>query len=104
MVFDVDKIESFCVISFVPEQKCNISPDGGQFVSTSDNRVQVNFPPHAVNKTDEIVFKVLISITLFCASFNLYWEVYYNVTNILHNYIYVYIIMQLFVSIVLIEW
>ncbi|VDI27698.1 Hypothetical predicted protein [Mytilus galloprovincialis] len=58
IVFDVDAIESFCVISFFPEQKCKIFPAGGQFGSTADDRVQVNFPPNAVIKSDDILFKV----------------------------------------------
>lgn len=58
MVFQADNVESFCVISFVPEQKCKISQDGGQFISTADNRIQVSFPPNAVDQVEEIGFKV----------------------------------------------
>lgn len=42
----------------IPEENHSIGPLGSQFTSTIDNRMQVIFPPNAVDKEENIGFKV----------------------------------------------
>lgn len=60
MVFDVDQVDSFCVLSLVRQEKHTISPDGSQFISEIDNRIQIIFPPNAVMKEEDITFMVTV--------------------------------------------
>ncbi|VDI43617.1 Hypothetical predicted protein [Mytilus galloprovincialis] len=58
MDFTIENVESFCVVSFIPGQTYNISTDGGDFISTVDDRIRVTFPPESVNEENQIKFKV----------------------------------------------
>lgn len=58
MVFEVDQVESFCVISMEYQEKHTVLPLGSQFVSGRDNRIKVVFPPDAVSKETGLAFKV----------------------------------------------
>lgn len=60
MVFEVDQVESFCVLSLVRQEHHIILPAGSQFISKIDNRIQVIFPPDAVTQEEHITFKVTI--------------------------------------------
>ncbi|VDI43193.1 Hypothetical predicted protein [Mytilus galloprovincialis] len=58
MVFEVDHVESFCVLSLLREEKHTILPSGSQFISYIDKRIQITFPPNAVTKEKHITFKI----------------------------------------------
>ncbi|XP_071139054.1 uncharacterized protein PF3D7_1120000-like isoform X2 [Mytilus edulis] len=58
MVFEIKEVESFCVLSFVRQEKSTVLPTGSQFISEIDNRIQVTFPPYAVSKEEQLSFKI----------------------------------------------
>lgn len=64
MVFKIEEVESFCVVSFVREDKSTVLPTGSQFISKIDNRIQVTFPPNAVSKKEQLSFKVTVKYKL----------------------------------------
>ncbi|CAC5359905.1 unnamed protein product [Mytilus coruscus] len=64
MVFEVDQVDSFCVLSLVRQEKHAILPAGSQFISEIDNRIQVKFPPNAVTKTEHITFMKMFKVQL----------------------------------------
>ncbi|VDI43195.1 Hypothetical predicted protein [Mytilus galloprovincialis] len=59
IAFKVDGVESFCVISILPEERHTISPFGSRFISPIDNGIQVDFPSNVVDKEEKICFQVL---------------------------------------------
>ncbi|CAC5399315.1 unnamed protein product [Mytilus coruscus] len=61
ITFRIDGVESFCVISILPEEKPTILSSGSQFICPIDNRIQVRFPPNVVYKEEQISFNVRIS-------------------------------------------
>ncbi|XP_063436734.1 uncharacterized protein LOC134718174 [Mytilus trossulus] len=65
MVFKVKEVESFCVLSFVRQEKSTVLSTGSQFISEIDNRIQVTFPPNAVSKEEQLSFKIHPVITNF---------------------------------------
>ncbi|VDI47833.1 Hypothetical predicted protein [Mytilus galloprovincialis] len=58
MEMKVERVESFCFISFIPDQTVKISTDGGQFVSTVDSKIRVQFPAGSVKQETSIGYKV----------------------------------------------
>lgn len=87
MVFKVKEVESFCVLSFVRQEKSTVLPTGSQFISEIDNRIQVTFPPNAVSKETQLSFKVTVQYYMHSPKSYEYFLFSLNLVSINNQYV-----------------
>ncbi|CAC5393451.1 MXD [Mytilus coruscus] len=59
VTFQTVKIDAFCIVSNPIKEQVHISPDGCKYVSKTDKRIQIEFPPGTVEKEDLICLHVV---------------------------------------------
>lgn len=64
MTFQAVKLDALCIVSKPLKERVNILPNGCKYVAQTDNRVEVIFPPGAVENEESVTLHVCIKILI----------------------------------------